>query len=244
VTAGAAAADVVELQRDGRPLPTTLHVPAVEPPWPLVVFAHGWMGHPRKFTRLFGHWVDAGYAVAAPTFPFTNEASSGREFDDVAAQPADVRFVLAHLLADPRFDGRRVAAAGFSLGAVTAVAAAFERSKEVEVAAVIAISGRVLSFCECDVRGRPLLDVHGRLDDVVPYADGVALYDRAAPPKALLTIELPGHQHYVENEPPSPGDAVVDAVTMAFLDRVLHASDAPAPAVDPSVGSLDSEGVW
>jgi hypothetical protein len=44
VTAGAAAADVVELERDGRPLPTTLHVPSAEPPWPLVVFAPGWMG--------------------------------------------------------------------------------------------------------------------------------------------------------------------------------------------------------
>jgi dienelactone hydrolase len=193
VTPSAAAAEVVEFERDGRLLPTTL---------------------------------------------------PGREFNDVAEQPADLRFVLAHLLADPRFDGRRVAGAGFSLGAVTAVAAAFERSKGARVKAVIAVSGRTPAFCACDFGRCPLLVVHGRLDDVVPYGDGLALYDRAAPPKALLTIELPGHQHYVENEPPSPGDAVVDTVTTAFLDRVLHASDDPAPAVDASVGSLEGEGVW
>lgn len=51
--------------RRGRALPTQLHLRAGEPPWPLVVFAHGWIGHPRKYTRLFGRWADAGNAVVA-----------------------------------------------------------------------------------------------------------------------------------------------------------------------------------
>lgn len=244
MTVSAAAVETIELNRAGRSLPTTLHVPQCDPPWPLVVFAHGWMGHPRKFTRLFGHWISAGYAVAAPTFPFTNEASSGRDHDDVAEQPADFRFVLERLLDDPRFDSERVAAGGFSLGAVTAVGAVFERSHGAHVDAVIAVSGHLPYFCECDFRRCPLLVVHGRLDEAVRYQEGVRIYGRALPPKALLTIELPGHQHFVEDDPPSAGDAVVGTVTTTFLDRFLQGAAAPAPAADPALGLLESEGVW
>jgi len=244
VTVSAAAVETIDLNRDGRALPTTLHVPQCAAPWPLVVFAHGWMGHPRKFTRLFGHWIGAGYAVAAPTFPFTNEASSGRDLDDVAEQLPDFRFVLERLLDDPRFDSERVAAGGFSLGAVTAVGAVFERSQGAHVDAVVAISGHLPYFCECDFRRCPLLVVHGRLDDAVWYQEGVGIYERALPPKAMLTIELPGHQHFVEDDPPTAGDAVVATVTAAFLGRFLQGSATSAPAVDPALGSLESEGVW
>jgi predicted dienelactone hydrolase len=201
------------------------------------------MGHPRKFTRLFGSWVDAGFAVAAPTFPSTNEASSGRDYDDVARQPDDLRFVLAHMAADARFDAERLAFGGFSLGAVTAVAAAFDRSHGADVRAVVAISGRVPSFCVCEFRPIPLLVVHGKLDEAVPYAGGLDVYVRALPPKALLAVELPGHQHYVEDEPPSPGDAAVDGVTTAFLDRAFGGSS-PPPGVPPRIGALEHEGVW
>jgi dienelactone hydrolase len=240
----ASAAEVLDLTREERPLPTVLHVPAVEPPWPFVVFAHGWMGHPRKFTRLFGSWVDAGYAVAAPALPFTNDTASGRDYDDVAQQPDDLRYVREHLAADSRFDAERVALAGFSLGAVTVVAAAFERSRDAEVRGVVAISGRVPSFRALEFRPCPLLVVHGRRDEAVPYADGVDIYTRAVTPKALLTIEVPGHQHYVEDEPPSVGDTVVDGVTTAFLDRVLRGSRAPQPTVASELGLLENEGVW
>ena len=52
-----------------RPLPTTVYVPQAGAKAPLIVFGHGGWGHPRKFTRLFSSWGDAGYVVAAPTFP-------------------------------------------------------------------------------------------------------------------------------------------------------------------------------
>jgi dienelactone hydrolase len=235
----------VELVRNGRALPTILHLPAVEPPWPLVVFAHGWMGHPRKFTRLFGRWTQAGFAVAAPTFPYTNETSSGREFDDVANQPADVRFVLDRLLEDERFDEERVALAGFSLGAATVLGAAFERRQgDTRPAAVIAISGKLPWFAVCALRECPLLVVHGLYDDVVPYDGGFEVYTRALPPKALLSIESPGHDAYVQDEPPTEADAVIPDVTTSFLEHVLGGSPARRPRLDPALARLESEGIW
>jgi dienelactone hydrolase len=152
--------------------------------------------------------------------------------------------VLERLLDDPRFDSERVAAGGFSLGAVTAVGAVFERSHGAHAGAVIAISGHLPDFCECDFRRLPLLVVHGRLDDAVRYQEGIGIYGRALPPKALLTIELPGHQHFVEDDPPTAGDAAVATVTAAFLDRFLQGSATSAPAVDPTLGALECEGVW
>jgi dienelactone hydrolase len=239
------ACERVDLVRSGRALPTLLHLPAGEPPWPLVVFAHGWMGHPRKFTRLFGRWTEVGYAVAAPTFPYTNETSSGREFEDVANQPADVRFVLDRLLEDERFDGQRVALAGFSLGAATVLGSAFERLHgHSRPAAVIAISGKLPWFADCALWACPLLVVHGLHDDVVPYDGGLELYTRALPPKALLSIESPGHDAYVQDEPPTEADAVIPNVTTAFLDYVFHRSSAPRPPLDPALARLESEGIW
>ena len=36
----------LDLRRGSRSLPTILRLPDDDPAWPLVVFAHGWMGHP------------------------------------------------------------------------------------------------------------------------------------------------------------------------------------------------------
>jgi predicted dienelactone hydrolase len=56
----------------GRTLTTTLYVPdGVDEQRPLIVYGHGFDGHPRKFTKLLGAWASAGYVVAAPTFPLT-----------------------------------------------------------------------------------------------------------------------------------------------------------------------------
>ena len=56
-------------EEPARVLETHLWLPrGAGAPSPLVVFAHGWVGHPRKFTRLFSAWREAGYAVAAPAF--------------------------------------------------------------------------------------------------------------------------------------------------------------------------------
>lgn len=206
---------VLELEREGRPLRTWLHLPDDAPPWPLVVFVHGWLGHPRKFRRLFRALTGAGYAVAAAAFPFTNDEAERTDFDDVARQPEDVSFLLDRLLEDRRFDPARVAVAGFSLGAFTTMAVVC--GDEPRIRAAVAIAGGLPRFGPRLPRALPLLVVHGRHDEVVPYAQGVEAYRAAPGPKALVTVEHPGHHEFVEDEPRTAADDVVPAATTAFL---------------------------
>ena len=100
-------------------------------------------GHPRKFTRLFARWADAGYVVAAPAFPHTNdETPPPYLFEDVVNQPGDVSFVLGELLARGLGDGERVGVGGYSLGAETALAVGLHpRYADPRVRAVVAVAG-------------------------------------------------------------------------------------------------------
>jgi len=235
----------VNLTRDGRPLPTELHLPSSRPPWPLVVFAHGWKGHPRKFSKLFARLTASGYAVAAPVFPHSNDESPSVDFIDDVNQPADVSFVLDRLLEDARLDPHRVAFAGLSLGAKTMLAAAFDAERpDIRPRVVVAMCGRLPEFGPIEPRPCPLLVVHGVHDPVVPYADGQRVYERAAPPKALLTVEVRGHSHFVEDEPDTAADDLVRDVTVAFLETTLRDAECPRPTIDPALARLESEGIW
>ena len=83
---------------DSRTLETTIYRPNGDGPFPLVAFAHGFNGHPEKFTKLFSAWADAGLVVVAPAFPLTNSHVPQTAMGDVAAQTDDVRFVIDRVL--------------------------------------------------------------------------------------------------------------------------------------------------
>src|SRR6188768_1585585 len=73
---------------DHRELVTEVYVPAGTGPFPFIAFSHGLAGHPRKFTELFEVWAEAGYAIAAPAFPLSNDEVPGEAtFADLAEQP-------------------------------------------------------------------------------------------------------------------------------------------------------------
>ena len=228
-----------------RTLVTHVHLPATEAPAPLVVFAHGLSGHPKRFTRLLTAWAHAGYVAVAPVFPRTSdEAAGGVVFDDVVQQPADVSFVLDSLLRRTfaaRIEAERVAVAGFSLGGMTVYGVGDAR-----VRAAIAMSGRMHPLVAPGLRDRPLLVAHGEHDEVVPYADGLAAYRRAAPPKALVTLHVDGHHEPFEDYGTDAGP-VIDAVTTAFLDFTLRddrtgAARLRAAAVAP-LASFEADGI-
>ena len=63
------------------------------------MLAHGAAGAPEKFTELAAAWADAGYVVAAPRFPLTNEGVPTPVIADLAEQARDVRFVIDGVLA-------------------------------------------------------------------------------------------------------------------------------------------------
>ena len=208
----------------GRALPTDVYVPASGPDAPLVVFCHGMWGHPRKFTRLFAHWTAAGYLVAAPTFPHTNdERPPPYLVEDVVNQPADVSFAIDELLARGLGDPACVGVGGYSLGAETALAVAVHPTYADErVRAVCALAGRLdyPAFVTDVLRPLPLLLVHGA-DDTKNgrLAGAVAVHDAAHEPKEFVTLE--GADHHICQDG-APHAARVAELTTAFWTRYLR----------------------
>jgi dienelactone hydrolase len=221
------ASTVLPLHDDarGRPLPTTVYVPQSGTSAPLIVFGHGMLGHPRKFTRLFARWVDAGYVVAAPAFPHTNDENPPPYLiEDVANQPADVSFVLDELLARGLGDVRRVGVGGYSLGAETALAVGLHpRYADPRIRAVVAVAGALFhpDFAADLLRPLPLLLVHGVQDTKKDrLRQALEVYEAAQEPKELVTIAGAGHG--ICQDDGQPHATRVADVTTAFWDRYLR----------------------
>lgn len=221
-----------------RSLPTTVWYPDVPGRWPLVVFAHGFQVGPEPYTSLLEAWAAHGYVVAAPAFPLTDQAIAGADLDenDINNQPADVRFVTDELVSPSspvavRIDPSRVAVAGHSDGAETALAAATEGAPPAGPAyrAVVVMSGQPVPGAPG--RNPPALVVQGDADSTNPPPLGYSTWDQAASPKYLLVLR--GAGHLPPFEAGSPWLAGVEKVTETFLDAYV-ARDAPVAAVASS----------
>lgn len=212
-------------QARGRLLPTTVYVPESGTSAPLVVFGHGMCGHPHKFRRLFGHWAEAGYIVAAPAFPHTNDANPPPYLiDDVVNQPADVSFVLDELLARGLGDADRIGVGGYSLGAETALAVGLHPAyADVRVRAVVGVAGALFhpNFATASLRPLPLLLVHGSQDTKKDrLRQALKVYEAAHEPKQLVTIEGAGHG--ICQDDGQPHATLVAELTTTFWDRHLR----------------------
>jgi dienelactone hydrolase len=216
-----------------RALTTLVWFPRTTGRWPLVVFAHGFQVSPQPYTTLLESWASHGYVVAAPEFPLTDQAVAGPYLDesDIQNQPADVRFVTDQLLSASssvatRIDPGRVAAAGHSDGAETALAASTARVPPGEPAyrAVIVLSGQPVP---AGARPNPpILVVQGDADTINPPSLGYATWDQAASPRYLLVMSGAGHlPPYEAGSAWLPG--VVDA-TEAFLDIFVAQDGSPS----------------
>jgi hypothetical protein len=69
-------------------------------PFPLLLFAPGFLQCPGAYSHLLRAWASAGYVVAAVTFPRTS-CHLGADADgaDLVNQPGDLSYVLTRLLA-------------------------------------------------------------------------------------------------------------------------------------------------
>jgi dienelactone hydrolase len=111
-------------------------------PFPLVIFGHGYALTPDAYKKLLDRWVEAGFVVAAPLFPDTNQYAVANlgfspEADDIN-QPADMAFVTKSMIqaTNPAsalcpvdhslVNHAKIALAGQSDGATTAVALGFD----------------------------------------------------------------------------------------------------------------------
>jgi dienelactone hydrolase len=217
-----------------RTLATTVYLPAGSEPRPLIVFSHGVIGHPDKFSQLLSAWARAGYVVAAPAFPQTNDhvPGSAQNLGLAGSQPADVSFVLDQMLglaADPdsplydRIDPNQIGAGGLSLGGATTYAVAFSPCcRDHRIKAVEVLSGALLPVVgEFDLDGHvPLLIAHGDQDPLLKYANAQVIFEQAAPPVWFVTLIGASHATEFENDV-TPYDATAEQVTIDFWDATI-----------------------
>ena len=208
-------------------------------PFPLLVFAHGDSGHPRKVTRLLDAWARAGYVVAAPAFPLTNDDVNPTAVGDYAEQTRDLSFVIDQLLKESRsasgalggkVDATRIGLAGHSLGAASAYALGGKTNvRDERVGAFIAMSAFPLNVpAGTDSSAAPpLLALHGSNDARIPFDLGRRAYERWTGPKWFLTLKGADHSSAYEDAPSAYDELVIEATTLfwnAELRRDRHAS--------------------
>jgi fermentation-respiration switch protein FrsA (DUF1100 family) len=214
-------------------------------PYPLLVFAHGFDVTPATYASLLHYWASAGFVVAAPLFPRTNRhAPGGPDEADVVNQPADVSFVISNLLAldadsssplHALIDAGRIAVAGHSDGAETALAVAdARRLRDPRVRAGVIMSGAEMSGIGgySFSGGPPLLAIQGTADTLNEPRFTYAFFNAARPPKYML--KLLGATHLAPYTSQQPQLRLVERATTAFLAAYL----APAPTIPKSLLEL------
>ncbi len=235
--------------RPERTLETWIFQPEGPGPFPLIVFSHGLSGHPDKFTKLLTAWAKAGFLVAAPAFPLTNDKvpSSSANWTGLAHQPADVSFVITQMLAanqDPTdalhglIRPDRVGVGGLSLGGATTYGVTFnDCCRDDRIKAAEVLSGAQLAVGgENHLDGHvPLLIMHGDADLSLPYAMEVDGYAKATGPVWFVTLLGGSHAPPFEDSP-SPHDAVDEQITTTFWQGTLGGDPA-------ALARLDTEGV-
>ena len=198
---------------------------------PLVVFATGFGGNSTNYAPLYDHWVRAGFAVAAPTFPLSrNDAPGGASANDLQSQPGDVRFVLDRVLAESKqrgsplhdlVDPKRIGLAGKSLGAITALLDGYDPAEhEPRFRAVLAMTGLAMNSVRFDRYDTPLLLVHGDADTTVPIQGSIDAYAGAQPPKFFVTVFGSTHTSAFDGGT-APASVVVNRTTTDFLDAYV-----------------------
>jgi dienelactone hydrolase len=202
-------------------------------PFPLIVFGHGFNVTPSLYARLLHRWAQAGYVVAAPVFPLENpSAPGGANEADLTNQPADMRFVISRMLGSSRLgsdplagliDSLAIAVSGQSDGGDTALAVAYDsRFRDRRVGAAVILSGAEIPAAgefTFPAQGPPLLATQGTTDTVNPPSLTDTFFEAAGRPKYLL--RLLGAEHLPPYSGEQPQLAIVERVTLAFLDGYL-----------------------
>jgi fermentation-respiration switch protein FrsA (DUF1100 family) len=208
-------------------------------PFPLIMFAPGFMQCSGTYEDLLRAWVSAGYVVASVDFPRTDCLVGSAAYEpDLVNQPGDVSYVLTRLLAlnaqphgflSGRLNPHEVAAAGQSDGGDTVAALGGNRCcQDHRLKAVAVLSGAEWPPMPGPYfagQAPPMLFVQGNADTINPPWTSVQLYraDRTSP---RYYLDLYGADHMVPYTGDNPVERLVARITLAFFDRYVlgHAS--------------------
>jgi predicted dienelactone hydrolase len=203
-------------------------------PFPLIVFAPGFLQCAGPYSDLLRAWASAGYVVAAVNFPRTNCHLGAAAYEpDLVNQPADMSYVLSRLLALDAQPGNvlsgllnrdEIAAAGQSDGGDTVAAlAANGCCADHRLKTVAVLSGAEwpampgLYFAH---GAPPMIFVQGSADTINPPWTSLQLY-QADTATARYYLDLFGASHMVPYTGTNPVEQLVARVTLAFFDRYV-----------------------
>jgi hypothetical protein len=228
-------------------------------PFPLIVFGHGFDVTPAIYAGLLQSWARAGFVVAAPVFPLGNaNTPGGAQESDVITQPGDMSFVISSMLAlgaapsgtntfAGLVDPSRIAVAGHSDGAESALAVAYSRRyRDPRVRASVILSGAEMSGIggySYAPGSPPLLAVQGTADTFNEPHYTYTYFRHARRPKYLL--RLIGAEHLPPYTDEQPQLSIVERVSIAFLRSYLPRGGTTSPlgplSLAPAFASLTAE---
>ncbi|HEY5439367.1 MAG TPA: hypothetical protein VIJ99_10760 [Acidimicrobiales bacterium] len=229
--------------------------------FPTVVFAHGYDVTPDTYAKLLDAWVRKGFVVVAPIFPGEEPADVAHQHVNTEAdlynEPADMTFVIRHLLRDDvvhggscplasgLIDPARLALAGHSDGAIAVGLLAFSRGRDpqgvayrnlrsgLHLRSVLVMSGAVdgkAPYSSLPTRS-PLLVIQSAFDQCNPSFFGLQIYrDIHQSNKWFLELLTAHHLPPIDGED-AAGFSVVAPVTTSFLEFTLNGSPTPAVVV-------------
>lgn len=221
----------------------------------LILLAHGYGGSTARFDHVGRSLAAAGYVVAAPSFPLTNDQAPGGHVPglaDAVRQPGDLSFLIDALgdASDPmssRIDFERIGVVGHSLGGATVLALTRRPccfDARIGASAVVApVTALVEAFFGGypEASGPPVLVVNGSEDPVVPPAVSRELYGRVSGSRALLVLNDASHSDLIEDFGPEALLAPTEELLRSHFDRHLGAGSV-SPSLEDVLAELGADG--
>ncbi|WP_238010892.1 chlorophyllase [Dactylosporangium sp. AC04546] len=201
--------------------------------FPLVLWSHGLHGSPEGYQGVSAKIAAAGFVVAAPAYPFTNDKANPFNQGDMSNQPADASAVITEVLkldtkAGAALAGHietgRVGAAGHSAGGYTTAGMLSGSGRDSRLKGGIIVAGGGMGG-KFSGAATPVLFIHGDKDGTVPYSSGKSLYDSCSWPKGFLT--LLGGDHGAALFGSTPAALAVSKTMIDFFRYSLY-GDGPA----------------
>jgi hypothetical protein len=200
--------------------------------FPLLLWSHGLHGSPEGYQGVTAKIAAAGFVVAAPAYPFTNDKANPFNQNDMGNQPADASAVITEVLKlDTKagaplaghIETSRVAAGGHSAGGYTTAGLLSGSGRDSRLKGGIIVSGGGMGG-KFSGAATPVLFVHGDADGTVAYSSGRSLYDGCTWPKAFLT--LLGGDHGGGLFGSAPANQAVSKTMLDFLRYTLYSDGA------------------